>query len=98
MFGQLIECVNKKLKPTNPTVLFLGPYEGQGMILNAIWSTSNHVKYGSVMQVIPMASHWICMLSYIQSTMKYHDLVFGCNRLENDARVCTASTIHIKIF
>jgi hypothetical protein len=68
------------------------------MILNAIWSTSNHVKSGSFMQVIPMASHWIRMLSYIQSTMKYHDLVFGCNRLENDARVCTASTIHIKIF
>ena len=32
MFGQSIECVNKKLKPTNPTVLFLGPYERQGMI------------------------------------------------------------------
>ena len=55
-------------------------------LLWAIWNIPNdyifnNAKLCSFMQVIPMATHWIRMWSYLQPTDKRAVLDSGCNRL-----------------
>jgi hypothetical protein len=57
----------------------------------AIWRVQNDYIFNNAkstlfMQVILLASHWIRMWSYLQSTEKREDLVTGCNQLERVAR------------
>jgi hypothetical protein len=61
-------------------VLCFGPYGGLGMTI------FNNAKTTSFMQVIPLATHWIHMWSFLQQMEKRGDLVTGCNRLEKVAR------------
>jgi hypothetical protein len=63
---------------------------GACALLWAIWNIRNdyifnNAKSTSFMQVIPLATHWICMWSYLQQTEKQEDLGTGCNRLEKVA-------------
>jgi hypothetical protein len=57
----------------------------------AIWRVRNdyifnNTKSTSFIQVIPLATHWICMWSYVQPMEKRENLVIGCNHLERVAR------------
>ena len=60
-------------------------------LLWAIWNIRNdyifnRAKTTSFMQVIPLATHWIRMWSFLQSTEKRNEMAIGCNRLESVAR------------
>jgi hypothetical protein len=57
----------------------------------AIWNIRNDYIFNNAkstyfMQVISLATQWICMWSYLQSMEKREDSVTGCNRLEKVAR------------
>jgi hypothetical protein len=57
----------------------------------AIWRIRNdyilkNAKSSSFMQVIPLATHWICVRFYLKPTEKREVFVTGCNRLEKVAR------------
>jgi hypothetical protein len=60
-------------------------------IIWAIWNARNdHVfnrpRAPSFLQVIPMASYWICMWSYLQPVEFQEAMTSRCNRLETIAR------------
>jgi hypothetical protein len=60
-------------------------------LLWVIWNTRNDyifnkAKSTSFMQVVPMATHWIRMWSYLQPMEKRKDMDIGCSRLERVAR------------
>jgi hypothetical protein len=60
-------------------------------LLWAVWNTRNDyifnkAKSTSFMQVVPMATHWIRMWSYLQPMEKRKDMNIGCSRLERVAR------------
>jgi hypothetical protein len=60
-------------------------------IIWAIWNTRNDFifnkpKKHSFMQVIPLATHWIRMWSYLQQEEQREAMDSGCNRLEMAAR------------
>jgi hypothetical protein len=59
---------------------------GVRALLWAIWNVRNDFVFNkksfpSFMQVIPMATHWIHMWSYLQSPEERHAMDIGCNRL-----------------
>ena len=60
-------------------------------LLCALWNVRNdyifnNAKSTSFMQVIPLATHWIRMWSFLQPTEQRQALDFGCNHLEMIAR------------
>jgi hypothetical protein len=60
-------------------------------IVWALWNARNdHVfnkpKAPSFLQVIPMATHWICTWSYLQPLEQRDDMDSGYNHLETIAR------------
>jgi hypothetical protein len=60
-------------------------------ILWAMWNVRNDFifnkpKKPSFLQVIPMATHWIRMWSFLQPVEERHAMDSGCNRLEMVAR------------
>ena len=83
LFGNWLGGVSKKDKvPIRVGVCAL---------LWAMWNIRNdyifnNAKHCSFLQVIPMATHWIRMWSYLQSTEKRPAMVSGCNRLDMVAR------------
>ena len=83
LFGNWLGGVSKKDKvPIRVGVCAL---------LWAMWNIRNdyifnNAKSCSFLQVIPMATHWIRMWSYLQSTEKRPAMVSGCNRLDMVAR------------
>jgi hypothetical protein len=64
---------------------------GTCALLWAIWRIRNdyifnNAKTAYFMQVIPLATHWIRMWSFLQQMKKREDLVTGYNRLVKVAR------------
>jgi hypothetical protein len=60
-------------------------------IIWAIWNARNDkvfnkTRVSPLLQVIPVATHWICMWSYLQPVEFRQAMVIGCNRLETVAR------------
>jgi hypothetical protein len=47
----------------------------------------NKTRGPSILQVIPVATHWIRMWSYLQLVEFREAMDIGCNRLETVARV-----------
>jgi hypothetical protein len=83
LFGNWLEGVEKKERAQIRV--------GVCTFLWAIWHVrndyiSNRAKPNSFTQVIPLATHWIRMWSYLQPTDKHSLMDFGCNRLESVAR------------
>ena len=83
LFGNWLRGVAKKLKAQIRV--------GVCALLWAIWNVRNdyifnRAQYLSFLQVVPLATHWIRMWSYLQPTEKRVVLATGCNRLESVAR------------
>ena len=83
LFGNWLRGVDKKEKVQIRV--------GICALLWAIWNIRNdfifnNAKNPSLLQVIPMATHWIRMWSYLQSTVHSSELDIGCNQLELVAR------------
>ena len=83
MFGNWLDGVEKDLKAQIRV--------GACALLWAIWNTRNDFvfnksKTNSFLQVIPRATHWIRMWSYLQPEELRQDMDSGCNRLETVAR------------
>ena len=83
LFGNWLLGVSKKEK-----VLIR---VGVCALLWAMWNIRNdyifnNAKSSSFMQVIPMATHWIHMWSYLQPMEKREALDIGCNQLNLVAR------------
>jgi hypothetical protein len=60
-------------------------------VIWALWNTRNGFVFNkpnknSFLQVIPMATHWICMWSYLQQEEQREAMDSTCNRLETVAR------------
>jgi hypothetical protein len=64
---------------------------GARALLWAIWNVRNDFvfnksKFPSFLQVIPLATHWIHMWSYLQTEEERKAMVIGCNLLATVAR------------
>ena len=64
---------------------------GVAAVLWTIWNVRNDLvfnkkKFTSFLQVIPLATHWIHMWSYLQPEDKRKVMVSGCNTLEMVAK------------
>jgi hypothetical protein len=83
LFGNWLNGVDKKSK-THIRV-------GVCALLWAIWNVRNDcifnkTKFPSFLQVIPMATHWIHMWSYLRPEEERLAMDIGCNRLATVAR------------
>jgi hypothetical protein len=64
---------------------------GECAVIWAIWNAGNDFvfnksKKNSVLQVIPMATHWIHIWSYLQQEKQREAMNYECNRLETVAQ------------
>jgi hypothetical protein len=64
---------------------------GACALLWAIWNTRNDFVFNkqkkySFLQVIPLATHWIRLWSYLRPVEQRQDMESGCSRLETVAR------------
>jgi hypothetical protein len=79
MFGNWVAGVDKKERAQI--------WVGVCAFLWALWNVQNdyifnRAKQNSFMQVIPLATHWIRMWSFLQLMDKRQEMDFRCNRLE----------------